>query len=569
MVEEFQGGPHRMQSRLGTFMVADMVGYSRLMDQDREQAIEAIRALRDTFLEPVVEKHRGEVLKRMGDGWIFAFHDGNDQVRCALEVQSALAGHGSIRLRIGAHVGEVLQDEHDFYGAGVNLAQRLQTESPPGGVMISQDLYSVLADELKGRFRDAGSFRLKNIAQPVNGFQWRPAAGTGGGDGLQREAGSVPTIAVDPFEFAPDEAEPRSVAADLRDQLIVRLSRRTGIRVLDEGSRTDRDAVYVLQGRLRVAKDRGRLNLKLVLPGEGRSVWSQQYDGDTSDIFRFSDDLIQRVDSDLRLQINAFDGDRIAHLPDDSLSVSELRSRAAGEFYKCTVESYERAWRLMDQALALNPDDAMALAMRAEGRVAAAAARHDRLDGDEVRSLESDLDAAVEASPRSDYVFCTRSLFRIFVRRDAEGAEADARRALYLSPAYGTGHECLGLSLMLAGRFDEASACLEQAASLGEDDPFLPSRLFPLALCLHIQDDQPAALRAIERAIQLCPSQVAYHRLRTLCCHAAGDDAGAVQSEAAAERLDWEASVQAPRPPLPDSLRDLADSFGPPGRRRN
>ena len=218
MAVTLQPKPHNMHSRIATLMVADMVGYSLLMDRDSARAIGAVRELREKHLEPTVLKHGGEILKRMGDGWIFAFGSADDQARCALEVQSALAGHELIKLRIGAHVGEILEDEHDFYGAGVNLAQRLQTESPPGGIMISQDLHTRLAEKLKQHFRDAGSFQLKNIAQPVNGFQWRPSVCIETGGEMRRITGDVPTVAVEPFEYSPDETEPRAVAADLRDQ---------------------------------------------------------------------------------------------------------------------------------------------------------------------------------------------------------------------------------------------------------------------------------------------------------------------------------------------------------------
>jgi class 3 adenylate cyclase/lipoprotein NlpI len=553
-----------MHSRVAVLMVADMVGYSRVMDRDEAQAIDAVRELRDTYLEPSVQKHGGQILKRMGDGWIIAFDSSDEQVRCAMEVQSDFVDHSLIRLRIGAHIGDILEDEHDFYGAGVNLAQRLQTEAPPGGLMVSEDLYHELSPELRDSLRDAGSFQLKNIARPVNGFQWRPPVHAMDDVGTRhRVVDNVPTISVEPFEFAPDTPEPRAVVADLRDQLIMRLSRRTGIRVLDEGAKGLSDAVYVLQGRLRMSRDRGRLNLKFILPEQGRTVWSQTYEGDTSDPFRFSDELIERVDSDLRLQINAFDGDRIVHLPDEVLSISELRSRAASAFYTCTVEGYERASGLMDQALQLNPTDAMALAMRAEGMVMLAAARHTPLDEAQLQMLESDLNEAVEASPRSDYIFSTRALYRIYGPREPRGAIADAERSVSLSPAYASGHDSLGSAYLLAGEFDSASRTYQKLLSLSEADPFLPSRLFFLAISLYFLGEVHEATQAIDRAIQLGPRQRCFHLLEAICHRAVGNDAAAAKSDQTAARLSREPSILAVRPSLPDSLQNFANKFAP------
>jgi len=317
-----------MQSRLAVLLMADLVDYSRIMDSDPAIALQAIHDLKSTYLEPVSERYGGEILNRMGDGWIIAYSSVASAVQCAMEVQSDLVSHKVIKLRIGAHIGEIVQDEDDFHGPGANIAQRVEAEAPPGGLMVSQDLYRQLPGELSKEFMDAGSFKLKNIALPLNLFQWRPKTATSAG------AEDVPTIAVEPFAFAPENRETQAASDDLRDQLIVRLSRRTGIRVLDDAAGRAEDSVYQLRGRLRLSANRGRWNLSMTRRVDAASVWSQAYEGDPRDIFGFCDDVMDRADSDLRLRINAFDGNRIANLPDDQLSVCELRSRAAATFYK-------------------------------------------------------------------------------------------------------------------------------------------------------------------------------------------------------------------------------------------
>jgi len=195
---------------------------------------------------------------------------------------------------------------------------------------------------------------------------------------------------VEPFPAAPDDSETRAAVADLRDQLITRLSRRTGIRVLDEsGGAGPEDADYLLRGRLRLTGGRGRFHLALVLRREGRPLWSETYEGGTADIFQFCDDTIERADADLRLQINAFDAERIADLPDEALSVSELRARAAHVFYKATLESWAHGKRLLERALRLSPDDPMAMAMYAEAVLTLAAAKWEQLPKETLDRLES------------------------------------------------------------------------------------------------------------------------------------------------------------------------------------
>ncbi len=163
-----------MPSRLAVLMVVDVVDYTRLMAEDETSAINAIQFLKDIYLEPKALEKGGEILKRMGDGWVIAFTSVPATVQCAIEVQNGLVGHPVIKLRIGAHIGEIVEDGTDFYGSGVNLAARLQTEAPPGGLMVSGDFHRQLTGELAHAFHDAGAFKLKNIAQPVSAFRWRP-----------------------------------------------------------------------------------------------------------------------------------------------------------------------------------------------------------------------------------------------------------------------------------------------------------------------------------------------------------------------------------------------------------
>lgn len=216
-----------MHSRIAILMAADMVGYSAMMSSDQNAAIAAVRALKSQDLEPIVLERGGEILKRMGDGWIIAFSSVGAAVASAMEVQNGLSNHPTTKLRIGCHIGEIVEDEDDFYGAGVNIAQRIQTEAPPGGLMISEDLYRQLEDSGRMELKDAGTFRLKNISQAVRLYQWRPSPS------LTNRNGDVPSIVVQPFQYAPSNDDTGAVAGDLHDELIVRLSRRKGVLIFD------------------------------------------------------------------------------------------------------------------------------------------------------------------------------------------------------------------------------------------------------------------------------------------------------------------------------------------------
>lgn len=547
-----------MRSRLAVLLVADVVDYSRLMSDDEHRAIGAIRELKDTYLEPAVVERDGEILKRMGDGWIVAFSSITKAMQGAMAVQEGLVAHPLIKLRIGLHIGEIVEDETDFYGAGVNLAQRLQTEAPPGGIMISQDLHRQLTGDLAKAFTDAGSFKLKNITSPVTGFQWRPSARTA----APNEAGDLPTISVERFTYAPENRETEAATEDLRDQLIHSLSRRTGVRVLDEAQGGGR-AVYILRGRLRLSSGRGRMTLSLIVRDSGETKWSRSYDGDAGDIFAFCDELIEKSVAGLRIQINAFDNDRIAALPDDRLSLSELRSRAAASFYKCTVESWTFARDLLDRAVRLNADDPTALAMRALAETFLATAHFQPLPAWRIEALANDLDRAVELAPRSDFVFSSRSFFRSNLHRDAPGALQDADRALSLNASYHIAYDARAEAHMLADRMDAAIVDLQKAVALGESDPLLPFRLFLLAIAYHLVGRSSEALETLDHALQLRSGQRRYHCLKAFICRATGRAGDAAEAERRAAQLPNEPSIVAPMPPLPERYGELVSALVP------
>ena len=531
-------------------LVADLVGYSSLMENDHDAAIGAIRDLRQIWLEPVIEAQSGKVLKRLGDGWIISFEDPVQAVKTAIEFQERLAAESGLRLRVGVYCGEVTKDEADYYGSAINIASRIQVEAPPGGVMIPEEIANSLPASLAGKFGDAGSFRLKNIALPLKLMQWRP-------ERRESDADDVPTIAVEMFAVAPDDRETRAAAEDLRDQLIQRLARRTGVRVLDDAVGGAGRAVYRLRGRVRLSSYRGRVSLSLLLRDKAEAVWSKTYDGNPSDIFAFCDDIIDRADTDLRVQINFFDGDRVAHLPVDQLSVSELRSRAATVLHRYTIDAWEETRSLLQRALSLSPDDPMAAAMHAESILVLALSRYETLPEPVAAKLASDLDRAVEASPRSDYIFWARALFNLYVARNVTKARADLRHTLALSPVYAHGIDLLGQVELAEGNVANAITQLARSIDLTDADPILPYRYFLLSvahLCAH---DAASALSAVDEALLLRPSVWAYHRLRAECMRNLGDESEANASEREAKMIGPAGSVLALQPPVPDTQKNL------------
>jgi TolB-like protein len=513
--------------------------------------------LRADHISPVIADHGGEIIKQMGDGWIATFPGVSAPVDCAMELLNRLATPESLRLRIGCHIGEVIHDEEDFYGAGVNIAQRAQTEAPPGGLMVSEDLFRQLPATRGGLLKEAGTFHLKNIAQPVRLYSWRPNRGQ-----AVSTTGAT-SIAVAPIEYAPATDEARAISGDLRDQLVIRMSRRVGVLVFDGEAKQNDQTTYILRSRLRVAGGRGRLSLSLILRSDQRPVWSQSYDGDTNDIFAFCDDVLEKAEGDLRLQTNAFDGDRLSLLPVSDLSVSELRARAANQFYKVTMEGWQGGRDLMEQAIRLSPHDGVSLCMRAEADIMLHAARYHSVPPDLRDRMARDLDIAVEQVPRSDYVFWARGMFRVTVDRDTTGAQADLRRSRDINPAYSETHELEGHILSLQGDFDGAARAYARSVARGGADPLRPARMFMRAVALFCAGRYDEAVVDAADAADIRPTERGLQVLHALCLEHAGDTEKAARVRMIADRLPTDPTFAARKPVLPDAFEWVSDAIAP------
>jgi adenylate cyclase len=545
-----------MKSRLAVIMVADVVGYSRMMAEDEEASIVAVRDLNETYVRLHSTNHGGEILKRMGDGWIIAFGSVHAGISCALELLQTLSGNENLKIRIGAHIGEIVEDDEDFYGAWVNLASRLQGQAPPGGMMVSQDLFRQLTGQLAAQFEDAGSFDLKNIPYPVQGNQWRPAQKKKG----NAAKGEVPTVLVEEFDFAPATDGIRSHAEELRGQILMNLSRRTGIKTIEragDGIKT----VYRMRGRLRVSGAKARMNVSMALCETGETLFSRNYDGDITDIFEFGDQISAKINADLRIQINAYEANRLEALADDELIVSELRSRAARNFYRATYTSWLRGLELMERAVELAPDDPMSLGMLAVGEVMLHATSYEPMPQERIKQLEDGLNLAIKQAPKVDFLYTARSNLNGLIKGDGDAALRDAENALALNPTYLIGFGLLATALILKNDLTRAIERLEYSMTLSSDDPLEAERTFPLAVCYYLTGQFDKARAVTEALAHANKDNRVLQKLLGMVLRELGDKTGAAKQEKMAESLTFVPSIQSLRVLLPQEHAAFADEL--------
>ncbi len=547
-----------MRRRLTTLMCADFVGYSALMGENEALAVASVQELRKKHLEPVAKDHGGEVLKRMGDGWILAFPSVEEALDCAEEVQSSLAEHEVIKLRIGCHIGEIVEDEADFYGNGVNIAQRIETEAPPGGAMFSEDLFQALSAERQEELKDVGVFNLKNIAKPIRLYQWRPANLTTAPD-----KGALPSVGFEPFVAAPDTPDTAAIADDLHDGLVQLSHKRTGVSTIDTENLEVTPPDFLIRGRLRVAGTRARFTMSLILREEMQTLWTGTYEGDPSDPFAFVDELMPRLEGDVRLQTIQRDGDRLAHLSLNQLSVSELRARAASMFFKQTIPSWEEGLAALDRAVLLSPGDGMSLAMRAQSRLNLSAVKFSQLEPEVLTQMGKDLDVAVAECPTSDFVFWARGAYRLKVKRDLAGAASDIARSREINPNFIGIVDLIAQKAFLEGNYEGALDALSVYEEMGSGDPFRVNRLCCNARILLGAGQPEAAHVAALEAADLSPMDRGIQLLKALACQKAGDETCLKAARAAAADLPKVPSVAINRLALPEELAWLNDALHP------
>ena len=208
-----------MERRLAAVMFADIVGYARLMGADQNSTMEALRQLRQKLFDPTVHKYRGDVVKRLGDGWIVEFPSITDAVNCAQEIQNSLLNHEMLKLRIGIHTGEIFVEEDDVFGDGVNVAARLETIARPGQVVISGTAQNGLDGRSAADFEGGDTLELKNIDQPTTIWRWSPSrrpetrarrrSGRTGGKARRTGPPAVPTPGTCSSSARGETAKPR------------------------------------------------------------------------------------------------------------------------------------------------------------------------------------------------------------------------------------------------------------------------------------------------------------------------------------------------------------------------
>ena len=471
-----------MARRLAAILAADVVGYAALMAEDEAATLAALQAHRAELFDPLIARHGGRIVKLMGDGALVEFASVSDAVGSAIEVQSAMAKDpaGKLRLRIGINLGDVMIEGNDIYGAGVNVAARLEQLAEPGGICISSIVHESLGRRLGAGFSDAGEHQLKNITRPVRIFRWSPRATVN--DEMRTPSAHLPdrpSIAVMPFTNISGDPDQEYFSDGLAEDVITELSRFSELFVIArnssftfKGQAVDvKDAArklgvqYVVEGSVRKAGNRVRVSAQLIDAIAGTHLWADRYDRQLEDIFEVQDDVVRAIVAVLPSRIAEAGAELSRRKPPESLTAYDYLLRGNHVLAR-RGDGIRKALEYYHAAIAIDPEFAAAYA-----GIAIA-------EGMSVWDLSTYRDKPLER------------------------AYAAAKRALELDPGDYRSHAAYGAAMRELGKHAIARQHLKQAMAL---NPNSTSVLGDWAMLQAYTGDPKGAIETYYRAVRLDP----------------------------------------------------------------
>ena len=493
---------NRVERRLAAILAADVAGYSRLTGLDEEGTHVRLRERLRGLADPKISEHRGKVVKHTGDGVLAEFGSVVDAVRCAIEVQRGMAEQNAtmpqvkrIEFRIGIHVGDIIVDDNDIFGDGVNIAARLEGIAEPGGVCISDDAQRQVRGKVDFAFEDMGPQNLKNIVEPMRAWRLRMNASGSPAAPIEPPVESTqalalpdkPSIAVLPFQNMSGDPEQEYFADGMVEEITTALSRFKWLFVIArnssftfKGKAVDVKEVgrrlgvrYVLEGSVRKASGKVRITGQLVDAVTGAHIWADRFERDMADVFALQDEVTVAVVSAIQPKLFQTEIAMATRRRPENLTAYDLFLRAMQQFYLSTREGLAEAIRLAHRALELDPQFGLVTALAGVchmQRVLYGYAVDPQFDRKEAVRL---LRLALSIDDGDPDTIAMAAIISAYMVGDCEREIEMANRAVALNPNSFLAWSSRGHVFRIAGLPEEAIRSFERAIRTSPVDPRL------------------------------------------------------------------------------------------------
>ena len=509
-----------MERRLTAILAADVVGYSRLMGANESGTVTALETLRSDFINPKIGEHQGRIVKLTGDGMLVEFPSVVNAVACAAEVQRGVRDRNKgvppdrrIEFRIGVNVGDVIVQGEDILGDGVNVAARLESIAPPGGITISGPARDHLGNRLDLTFEDMGEQTLKNIERPVRVYRVILDRATAQAKDTPNGAQQLekPSIAVLPFNNMSGDPEQEYFSDGITEDIITDLSNISGLFVVARNTAftykgkpvkvqqvaQELGVRFILEGSVRKASSRVRVTGQLINGKDGGHVWAARFDRDLTDIFAIQDEITGAIVEQLKVKLLPQEKESISQAPTDNVEAYTYYLRGRQFLHRHSKSYYQLARRMFAKAVELDPLYARAYAGIADCDSFLFAHYHadvaiDGILATSAKALALDNKLAEARASRG---------FALSLGKRYEEAEKEFEQATTLDPNSFEAHYLYGRACFAQGKLERTAALFERAAEIKPDDSQSLILLIQIYQSLgRDRDKEDVARKGIERA---------------------------------------------------------------------
>lgn len=520
----------RAQRRLAAILAADVVGYGRLMGEDEAGTLAALKQHRAALIDRTIVEHRGRIVKLMGDGVLVEFASVVDAVDCAVSIQRGMLERNNdvpdsarITFRIGINLGDVIIDDDDIYGDGVNVAARIEGLADPGGICISGVVYDQVKNKLNLPFEDMGAREVKNIAEPVRVYRWesgmvgtaaeqvRPSQGSGLSD--------KSSIAVLPFENMSRDPEQDYFADGIVDDITTALSQLDQLFVISrnssftyKGRSVDVRQVsgelgvrYVLEGSVRRAGSRIRITGQLIDGASGAHLWADRFDGLLEDVFDLQDQITESVVGAIEPSLRKAEIERAKKKRPENLGAYDFYLRALPHVFAHNPSDNTKALELLYKAIEFDPDYAPALSY-------AAWCYEQRLTRGWGSTQENDAAIGIDLARRAiatnnddANALAAAGFVLLKVGKDYDLGLTTIDRALAKNPNNALICDFAGWANALADKPEAALLCFQRAERLSPGDPNVFTFVAGVAIAHLLSGQAEEALEVAKKSMSLNP----------------------------------------------------------------
>ncbi|HEY0567936.1 MAG TPA: tetratricopeptide repeat protein [Xanthobacteraceae bacterium] len=483
-----------MERRLAAIVCADVAGYARMMGADEAGTHATFKAHR-TAIYPIILNHGGRLVKNTGDGFLLEFPSIVGAIESAIAMQLLMAERNNhipadrvMQFRLGVHMGDVMADEDEVFGDDVNIAVRLETVAPPGGVAVSAKAHGEASKHLSVGFVDAGSHRFKNIDESMNVWTWEPTGADNRGQ-QPRDGSSLASqyrtaiVGVLPFHNLSDSAD-EYFSDGLTEDLIHALSLQSFYRVLSRNSTfsfkgrslsarliaREIDATYLIQGTVRRAGSKIRVTAELIAPENGEQLWTGRYDRDIGDLFAMQDEITTSLSAAIAAEIYRAEASAPERISTNDLTAWDRFLKGLSHYYRQTKADFEASISLFREAVALDPALSIARAYLATTMVQGIQFGWIQSTRELWTTAMSLAESSVRLDPRSSFAFSILSYLQA-IEGHYEAAMAASQRAVELNPYDMGARGVLGMCHFMIGEHRKAIELFSMAAQRGNSDP--------------------------------------------------------------------------------------------------